>query len=92
MGQVSSRSIILLSGLILALSSIILLINHFFYKYPGNNYFPENIPFLALVLILLNLGLILYFPKDNKIRQIGRELIYFLPSCVLLPSQQMQCN
>lgn len=84
MGQVSSRSIILLSGLILALSSIILLINHFFYKYPGNNYFPENIPFLALVLILLNLGLILYFPKDNKIRQIGRELIYFFAiMCVI---------
>ncbi len=77
MNQVSSRSIIFLSGLVLVLSSIALLINHFFYKYPGNNYFPEGIPFLALVLILLNVGLVLYYPNDNKIRQIGRELIYF---------------
>ncbi|MCW8443819.1 phosphatase PAP2 family protein [Fluoribacter gormanii] len=77
MYQVSSRSIVILSSLVLILSSIVFSINHFFYKYPGNNYFPEGIPFLALVLILLNLGLVLYFPKDNKIRQVGRELIYF---------------
>ncbi|QMT60193.1 phosphatase PAP2 family protein [Legionella sp. PC997] len=77
MSQVSSRLIIFLSGLVLVLSSIVFLINHFFYKYPGNNFFPEGIPFLALLLILLNLGLILCFPKDNKIRQVGRELIYF---------------
>ncbi|HHT0591906.1 TPA: phosphatase PAP2 family protein [Legionella anisa] len=92
MGQVSSRSIIFLSGLILAFSSIIFLINYFFYQYPGNNYFPENIPFLALVLILLNLGLHLYFPQDNKIRQVGRELIYYfaIMSVIALATNAVQ--
>ncbi|PWY55329.1 hypothetical protein DGG96_12745 [Legionella qingyii] len=84
MYQVSSRSIIILSGLVLALSSIVFSINHFFYKYPSNNYFPEGIPFLALVLILINLGLVLYFPKGDKLRQVGRELIYFfLVMCLI---------
>ncbi|CAM2756254.1 Uncharacterised protein [Legionella steigerwaltii] len=77
MSQVSSRSIIIFTGLILALSSFAFLINHFFYGYPGNNYFPEGIPGLIVTLILLNLGLVLYFPPGNKYRYAGRELIYF---------------
>ncbi|WP_058387644.1 phosphatase PAP2 family protein [Legionella cherrii] len=76
MSQVSSRSIMFFAGLILALSSISFLINSLFYNYPGNNYFPEGIPYLALTLILMNLGLFLYFPQRSKFIQAGRELIY----------------
>ncbi|KTC78693.1 phosphatase PAP2 family protein [Legionella cincinnatiensis] len=76
MNQISSRSINILAGLILVLSSLAFLINHYFFKYRGNNYFPEGIPFLATVLFLFNLGLMLYFKKGSKFRQVGRELLY----------------
>lgn len=77
MNQVLSRSIIIYAGLILALSCLVFSINHFFYQYPGNNFFPEGIPSLVLTLILLNLGLNLYFPQGSKYRSLGLELIYF---------------
>lgn len=72
-----SRSIIFLSTLILGLSSILLLINQLLFKYPANNYFPEKTWFVFSMLILSNLGLRIYYPFDNRIRQIGRELVYF---------------
>ncbi|KTD63432.1 hypothetical protein Lsan_1305 [Legionella santicrucis] len=76
MNPISSRPINILAGLMLFLSSIAFLINHYFFKYKGNNYFPEGIPFLATVLFLFNFGLMLYFKKGSKFRQIGRELLY----------------
>ncbi|STY29199.1 Uncharacterised protein [Legionella wadsworthii] len=77
MRQVSTGTILFLSSIVMALAFAIFGINYFFYKYPGNNYFPDNIPFLVSVLILLNSGLHLYFPKENQLKKIGRELIYF---------------
>ncbi|KTD15594.1 hypothetical protein Lgra_0260 [Legionella gratiana] len=76
MNQISSRPINILAGLMLALSAIVFLINHFFFKYQGNNYLPGGTPFLATVLLLFNFGLILYFQKGSKFRQIGKELLY----------------
>lgn len=76
MNQISSRPINILAGLMLLLSSIVFLVNNYFFKFRGNNYFPGGIPYLATVLFLFNLGLILYFKKGSKFRQIGRELLY----------------
>ncbi|MBI2786095.1 MAG: phosphatase PAP2 family protein [Legionella longbeachae] len=84
MNQVLSCSIIFFSGCILVLSSISILINHFIYKYPGNNYFPEGIPLLLLILILFNWGIILLFKKGSKLREIGKELIYFFAVMCLI--------
>lgn len=76
MNQISTRSINILAAIMLTLSSIVFLINHYYFKYRGNNFFPEGIPFLAMVLLLFNFGLILYFKKGSKFRQVGIELIY----------------
>lgn len=75
--QISSRCIKLFAGLILFFSGLAFSVNYFIYQFPGNNYFPDNVLALALLLILLNTGLYLYFPKQNIPRQIGNELIYF---------------
>lgn len=81
MRQISSRCIVLLSGLILLLSLFTLQINNYVYQFPGNDFFPENVPLLALLLILFNLGLRLYFPQTSKARIIGQELFYFF--CIM---------
>lgn len=84
MNHVSPRCILSLSGIIFFFSLIILLTNHWVYQFQGNNYFPENIPLFALLLILINAGLSLCFLKESKPCQIGRELIYFLGIMVLI--------
>lgn len=81
MKQVPLRILNILGRLILLLSAVVFLINHFFYKYSGNNYFPQGVPGVALMLIFLNLGLIFCFEKGSKYRQIGEELIHFF--CVM---------
>jgi hypothetical protein len=81
MRQVPSRCILLFSGLILFLSFFIFLINDFVYQFPGNNFFPEHVPAIALLLIFFNMGLALCFPQHSKFCLIGRELFYFF--CVM---------
>jgi len=77
MHSISSRCILLLTGTILFLSCIILLINHFIFKFSGNNYIPENTLPAILLLIISNIGLYLCFKKNSKICQSGREVLYF---------------
>lgn len=92
MKQILSRSIIFLAGLLFALSLIVLLINYFFYKYPGNTFFPDGIPLLVITLILFSIGSNLCFSKGSKIRQIGPELLYFVTvmSLIALASNAVQ--
>ncbi|MFT4058600.1 MAG: phosphatase PAP2 family protein [Legionella sp.] len=81
MRSLPSRYIILLSGLILFFSLFIFFINCMMYHYRGNNYFPDNVPLLALILVLFYLGLTLIFAKHSKPCLIGRELLYFF--CIM---------
>ncbi len=78
MRRILSPSIVLLSGLILALSFVVFLVNSLFYHFPGNNYFPENVLLFVLFIILLNLGLRLCFLKNSTPCLIGKEFFYFL--------------
>ncbi|MGC1182482.1 phosphatase PAP2 family protein [Legionella sp.] len=84
MPQISSRCIKLLSGFILLLCCFIFLINNFIYQFPGNNFFPENIPLMAVLLILVNLGLRLSFTKGSNLCLIGKELLYFFSVMVII--------
>jgi hypothetical protein len=70
------RCIPLLSGLILILSISTLLVNYFIFKFPSNNYFPENVIPLTAILLLFYVGLILIFDKNSRISQSGLELFY----------------
>lgn len=67
-----------LSGLILVFSIIAFLVNQLIFHYIGNNYFPDHMLFLVGFLILLNMGSLICFKKENKYRTIGIELFYFL--------------
>jgi hypothetical protein len=65
-----------LSGLILFLSVIALLINHFIYQFPGNNFFPEDMVLLTSIVIITNVGLILLFGKNSRASHSGIEFLY----------------
>lgn len=69
-----------------------LLVNHFIYQFPGNNYFPPNTPILALILVLIYLGLVLYYGKKEKATYYGVELLYFfaLMSLIALATNAVQ--
>jgi hypothetical protein len=69
------------SGLILFSSLVIFSINCTIYHFPGNNYFPENVPLLIVILVLFYLGLRLLFPTNSKPCLIGQELLYFF--CIM---------
>lgn len=84
MHPITSRCIALLSGLILSLSFISILLNLLNYQFPGNNFFPENVFLLAIILILFNCGLLLCFDKNSKTCLIGRELLYFFAVMVII--------
>ncbi|MBL7478851.1 phosphatase PAP2 family protein [Legionella bononiensis] len=73
----ASRYVPILSGLIISLSLSVLLINSYFFKFPGNNYFPEDTPLLALILFINYLGLIVFFGTNTRASNSGKELLYF---------------
>ncbi len=81
-----------LSGLILFLSIIAFLVNHFIYQFPGNNFFPEDMPLLTSIILLINLGLILLFGKKSRASYAGLELFYFfvVMSIVALATNAVQ--
>lgn len=68
----------LITGFLLSLLAIIALgINHFIFKYPGNNYFPANTILIAILLILTLFGSHLQFGKHSTAVKISKELIYY---------------
>ncbi len=87
-----TRLIMILSGLLIFLSFIALLINYYIYQYPGNNFFPENTPILALILIFFYTGLVLFFGKDTRASNSGKELLYFfgIMSVIALATNAVQ--
>ncbi len=76
MDQMFARCIKITSGLIVALSLFAFLVNHLFYDYPGNNYFPDNVILLAILLGLFSLGIRICFTKESSLYRISWELLY----------------
>lgn len=66
------------------LSASAFAVNFFSYHYPGNNYFPPNIFFIALSLMLMYAGFALQFGPSSYLAATIKETIYFfLVMCVL---------
>lgn len=67
-----------LIGSILLLSLAGYYVNHSFYHFLGNNYFPDNPLLLASLLLLNYWGFILTYGKERLITKSVKELLYFL--------------
>jgi hypothetical protein len=65
-------------------SSVVLLVNTFYYHFSGNTYFPENGLLVALVLTISKLGLLIAVDKDCQLQKAGTELIYFFGVMALI--------
>lgn len=63
--------------IICMLSTIALAINHFIFKFPGNNYFPSETFLVAVLLFLALQGSYLQFGGKSTPVFIMREIIYF---------------
>ncbi|VEG89961.1 phosphatase PAP2 family protein [Legionella spiritensis] len=59
------------------LSFLAFLINFLFFKFSGNNYFPDGTVLTGIILLLVLFGCSLLFEKDNACYLIARELFYF---------------
>lgn len=66
-----------LSVLLILLSSLSFAINYFIYKYPGNNYFPPNVIFIGLALLLMYWGFSIQFGKLSKTALVLKESLHF---------------
>lgn len=77
MRSIRFRCLSFLTGLVIALSITALLVNFFIYQYPGNNYFPVNAVYYALILLLIYSGLRFLFDTNSRMVLTGLELIYF---------------
>lgn len=69
------KTLLWLFWLIFLFSIIALLVNAFFFHYPGNNYFPKISYYLPFLLFLMYIGTQLAFGKGNKASQYCLELI-----------------
>ncbi len=79
-----SRYILYAASILLITSITGFCINWIQFHYPGNDYFPPNTPYIALCLILIHLGLRLYFSKFSMVVIQSQELIYFfLVMCLI---------
>ena len=67
----------LVAILFLLFSVVVLLINAFIFKYPGNLYFPSSGLFDWLLILLIWAGSVLQFGKNSKIAHITKEVFYF---------------
>jgi hypothetical protein len=81
-----------LSILILFLCLIAFTINHFIYHFPGNNFFPDDMPLLTSIILLMNVGLLILFGKDSRASKSGIEFFYFfvVMSVIALASNAVQ--
>lgn len=84
MRPITVRQLLPLAVVIFSFSIIAMLVNYLFYNYPGNNYFPENMLLLFTTVILVNLGLILYFNHEHRLRHSGIQLGYFFITMSLI--------
>ena len=66
------------------ISVIALAINHFFYQFPGNNYYPTNTLLAALSLGLIYTGFYLQLGRTSKLTLISKDALYFFLVMALL--------
>lgn len=87
-----TRFILYLSGLLICLSLVAFIINYCIYRYPGNNYFPDNFSVLSLIMIFIYAGLILNFGHNTRASNSGKELLYFfaIMSVIALATNAIQ--
>ncbi len=62
----SNRVVLLLTIFTVLLSNIVFAVNYIFFKYHGNNYFPNNIFVIGLIIFLFNIGLRIQLGNHNK--------------------------
>lgn len=84
MRQNHHRYLFILSGLIIFLASISFLMNTCKYKFPGNNYYPEHTPVIALIILLGYSGFVILFGKESKVSKSCIELLYFFGVMALI--------
>jgi hypothetical protein len=79
-------------GSIFLLSSSALLINHYIYRYPGNNYFPDCTVLMLLALLLMYSGTTQYFDKNHRVAKVIFELLLLvvMMSLVCLAANAVQ--
>jgi len=69
---------------IVLLSLIALAVNHFYFQYPGNYYFPPDCLLMGFDLFLIYAGFFFLQGRDGKITQIVKEVIYFVLVMMLI--------
>lgn len=69
---------------LIVLSVFGILINYFYYQYPGNNYFPPNTPMIAISLLLMYGGFSLQFGYASRPARLLKEVVYFFLVMVIL--------
>lgn len=79
-----SKTIYNLAGLVFFLSIFILCINQLIFKYPGNQFYPQDALLASLLLIVFCLGLIIAFGVHSKCSYFGIELLKFYSLMALI--------
>lgn len=77
----------------IALTSLCLTaLNHWFWHYPGNNYFPDNTFSSFIALLLIWQGCTLIFPPQSAITRSLREIVLFFTilCCIALMTNAIQ--
>lgn len=73
----SSTTFVYPALVMVLLSLVALVINHFYYQYPGNVYLPPNYFVVGVNLLLAYAGFFLLQGRDGKITQLVKELVLF---------------
>ncbi|MDF1758024.1 MAG: phosphatase PAP2 family protein [Legionellaceae bacterium] len=71
------KAIIFLSVIAILLASIILAVNYYIYKYPGNNYFPSGCWYIAPILVLIYWGCCIQFGSNSYQVRCTYEIAWF---------------
>lgn len=92
MHTITVRNIPLFSALIILISSIFLLINYWIFKFPGNNYFPDHVAGIPLIILIMYSGMLLIFGKKNRLSMSVKELLYLfmIMSIIALATNAVQ--
>lgn len=77
MRSLTTYALFTVALLLFLLSFIAIGINHRFYHFSANNYFPPNSAILGIILSIFYWGLSLFYGRKSKQSRQGLELIYF---------------
>lgn len=82
-----SRCTLYAAALLMVLSLLAMGVNFFYYRYPGNNYFPPHTPVIFLTLLLVYSGLSLQFGNSTRLTRLLKklkEVIFYLLVILIL--------